>query len=75
MVKGIFQEIHHAHNFQALAHGSTIMLDAFRFRAPLGPLGTLAEKLFLICYMRRLLLERNQFIKELAERNEPASRG
>ena len=35
------------------------MFDLFSFRAPLGVLGWLAEKLILTRYMRGLLLARN----------------
>src|SRR5258708_1362029 len=67
MLKGIFQEVHHVHEFISQADESTLMTDVFRFRAPLGPLGRLAEMLFLTRYMRRLLLHRNQYIKQMAE--------
>ena len=36
------------------------MIDMFDYAAPLGPLGRLAEALFLDRYMRRLLVERQQ---------------
>jgi hypothetical protein len=43
------------------------MRDTFRFSAPLGPLGWLAERLFLGRHMRRLLIGRNRHIKTCAE--------
>jgi hypothetical protein len=43
------------------------MTDEFDFTAPLGPLGRLANPLFLTRYMRRLLLERNAYLKRVAE--------
>lgn len=46
------------------------MEDVFTFSAPLGPLGLLAEWLFLEKYMQRLLIKRNAVIKELAESGE-----
>lgn len=67
MVKGIFQEMRHVHEFVPQADGGTLMRDAFAFRAPLGLLGRLAEVLFLTRYMRRLLTRRNQYLKRLAE--------
>lgn len=43
------------------------MEDVFTFSAPLGPLGLLAEWLFLEKYMRQLLIKRNAVIKAFAE--------
>ena len=45
------------------------MMDIFTFRAPLGPLGRLAEALVLTRYMKGLLLTRNRYVKQLAEAN------
>ncbi|GLV60422.1 hypothetical protein KDH_72410 [Dictyobacter sp. S3.2.2.5] len=67
MVRGIFQEITHVHEFLPQADGSTLMRDTFIFRAPLGIFGRLAEKLFLTRYMRHLLLSRNRYLQQLAE--------
>lgn len=69
MVQGIFQEITHIHEFRSLANGSTLMRDTFTFRAPLGILGKLAEVFFLTHYMHKLLLDRNQYIQQLAEKD------
>jgi hypothetical protein len=46
------------------------MEDVFTFSAPLGPLGLLAERIFLEQYMRQLLVKRNAVIKALAEIGE-----
>lgn len=43
------------------------MTDELDFEAPLGPLGRLAEVLFLTRYMRRFLEARAAFIKARAE--------
>ena len=45
----------------------TEMRDVFRFSAPLGVLGRVAEVLVLRRYMQALLLERNAVIREIAE--------
>lgn len=45
----------------------TIMTDVFRFVAPLGPLGWLAERLFLTGYMTRFLRVRADIVKRAAE--------
>ncbi|HEY1348231.1 MAG TPA: SRPBCC family protein [Ktedonobacteraceae bacterium] len=46
MLKGVFQEMKHIHEFFP-AYGGTLLVDTFLFRAPLGPLGWLAETLVL----------------------------
>ena len=66
MVAGIFQQLHHSHEFVPQPHG-TLMIDVFTFQAPLGILGKLAEILFLTRYMRILLLSRNRYLKQVAE--------
>mgnify|MGYP001796065336 CR=1 FL=1 len=43
------------------------MLDRFEFSAPLGLLGTIAERLFLTGYMRRFIEKRNAILKRIAE--------
>ena len=66
MVQGIFQEMHHLHEFIPQPTG-TLMIDTFTFRAPLGILGKLAEMLVLTRYMKGLLLTRNSYLKHVAE--------
>ena len=43
------------------------MIDDLRFAAPFGPLGWIAERLFLAPYLTGFLVERNRVVKELAE--------
>ena len=43
------------------------MIDDLRFAAPFGPLGWIAERLFLARYLTGFLVERNRVVKELAE--------
>jgi ligand-binding SRPBCC domain-containing protein len=66
MVTGPFKSIWHEHLFEP-HEGGTKMTDTFKFCAPLGPLGSVAESLFLVRYMRRLLEGRNAHIKRVAE--------
>ena len=75
MLHGIFQSMQHDHYFRELplpsagkphAQPQTEMRDIFRFSAPLGPLGWLAERLVLRRYMRSLLQERNRIIQQVA---------
>ncbi|MBE1447111.1 SRPBCC family protein [Paenibacillus sp. OAS669] len=69
MVSGAFQRFTHVHEF--IPHESgTLMKDRFDYTSPLGPLGRLADWLFLKSYMTRFLHERNEYIKAVAERQE-----
>ncbi len=66
MVKGVFISFHHQHLFTE-ENAITKMQDVLTFKAPLGILGELAERLFLTAYLTRFLKERNQVIKSVAE--------
>lgn len=57
-VRGPFARFHHVHRFERSARG-TRMVDEIEFRAPLGPLGRLAERVALARYLPRLIAERN----------------
>ena len=72
MLKGVFQEITHLHEFVPQPPG-TLMIDLFAFHAPLGILGKLAETLFLTHYMKGLLLTRNRYLKQVAEAGTDAA--
>ena len=66
MVHGAFHSFTHRHEFRP-AEGGTLMVDEFRYRSPLGPIGVVADRLFLERYMRRLLVDRAAFLKRAAE--------
>jgi hypothetical protein len=66
MVKGAFKSMRHEHYFSPKEDG-TLMKDVFRFEAPLGNLGWIASKIFLIRYMTNFLKGRNRTLKEYAE--------
>lgn len=66
MVRGAFKAMRHTHRFAENA-GVTTMSDTFTFSAPLGPLGRIAERVFLTRYMRAFLVERNRILKAIAE--------
>jgi ligand-binding SRPBCC domain-containing protein len=66
MVRGAFRRFRHEHQFLAV-EGGTDMVDIFDYTAPLGPLGRLADGLFLRRYMTTLLRERNAYLKRAAE--------
>jgi len=66
MVRGAFARFRHEHQFLSVPEG-TDMVDIFDYTAPLGPLGRLADGLFLRRYMTALLRERNAYLKRAAE--------
>ncbi len=70
MVSGAFHSFTHVHEFQNTA-GGTLMLDEFTYKSPLGPLGWIADKLFLERYMRAFLQERACHLKQVAEEPLP----
>ncbi len=65
-VRGPFRSWWHEHRFETVA-GGTSMVDRVRYRAPLGPLGRLAERLFLHRYMTALLERRAESLRRMAE--------
>ncbi|MBL7730977.1 MAG: SRPBCC family protein [Chitinophagaceae bacterium] len=64
--EGDFKMMRHEHYFKPCDNG-TIMIDLFHFEAPYGILGNWLNSLYLNKYLRRLLEQRNRFIKETAE--------
>ncbi|HEY0020065.1 MAG TPA: SRPBCC family protein [Longimicrobium sp.] len=70
MVRGAFAWMEHDHWFDAAPDGGTVLRDEFRFAAPLGVLGRIAETLVLRRYMTRFLERRNAVIKRVAESDE-----
>jgi len=69
MVNGPFKKIYHQHLFTENS-GKTIMTDIFELEAPFGIFGKLAERVFLLNYMKRFLIIRNEFIKTTAETDQ-----
>jgi len=71
MLSGAFASMQHDHYFRSLSTSgsteATEMRDVFRFAAPLGLLGRVAEALVLRRYMQKLLRERNAVIQQIAE--------
>jgi ligand-binding SRPBCC domain-containing protein len=66
MVQGAFRSFRHEHQFNAI-DGGTEVVDIFDYTAPLGPLGRLADIIFLSRYMTGLLRDRNAYLKRAAE--------
>lgn len=69
MLEGAFHTMQHDHSFEE-EDGKTVMRDRFEFVAPLGFLGRIAERLFLVRYMRSFIVERNAVLKRTAESEE-----
>ena len=70
MLAGAFTSMQHDHFFLQLSDGVTEMRDVFRFAAPLGILGRIAEELVLRGYMTNLLRERNEAVRQVAESDQ-----
>ena len=66
MQKGTFKSLRHEHHFIKTDDG-ILMKDIFIFESPFGILGKIANYLVLKNYLKGFLIERNQFIKEMAE--------
>ena len=69
MVQGAFSGFEHDHFFDAAGDG-TFMREVFDYRAPLGPLGSLADRIFLKSYMEGFLLRRSKIVKAVAESDD-----
>ena len=65
-VRGPFARWHHEHRFEAL-DGGTLMIDVVDYRSPLGPIGSLVDRIRLERYMVGLLETRNEFLRRAAE--------
>ena len=66
MIEGDLQSFSHQHIFEEHAKG-TLMTDIIYLKAPFGLLGKIVMKTFLKNYFRKLLIERNNVIKQFAE--------
>lgn len=66
-VSGPFARWWHEHVFDDLGDGRTRMTDRVEYRSPAGPIGRLADRLVLEGYMRRLIDERNAWLKATLE--------
>ncbi|WP_077212490.1 SRPBCC family protein [Bacillus dakarensis] len=66
MVKGAFSSFTHTHQFVE-EQGGTLMIDTFEYKAPFGPVGMIADKLFLEKYMTDFIISRARELKKIAE--------
>jgi ligand-binding SRPBCC domain-containing protein len=53
-VRGPYRLWHHTHTFEADGEGGTMVRDSVRYALPLGPLGELAQRLFVARDLRRI---------------------
>lgn len=69
MVQGPFRSFRHVHEFRPSGpeRDSTMLVDTVTFESPFGPLGWLADHLFLKRYLRRFLEQRARFLKQVLE--------
>jgi ligand-binding SRPBCC domain-containing protein len=68
LTRGYFKTLRHTHLFTTESQG-TLMTDELVFRSP-GKFAPLIDQLLLKQYMRRILLKRNQHIKQVAEADQ-----
>ncbi len=66
MIKGDFKSFNHEHHFRSTNNG-TIVIDKLLFETPYGILGKMLNRVFLKSYLERLLIKRNEVIKNYAE--------
>lgn len=67
MVKGAFSSLRHVHEF-VVDGNAVVMRDTLTWRSPLGPLGVIADKLFVESHMRRFMVRKQLELKAYAER-------
>jgi ligand-binding SRPBCC domain-containing protein len=67
-VQGDFAFMKHEHYFKPAENG-TFLIDQFHFESPKGIIGRVVDRFYLTKYMTRLLEERNNVIKKVAEGN------
>ena len=65
-IMGDFKSLKHEHYFKAVQNG-TIVIDLFGFETPYGKAGMLLNKIYLNNYLKKLLEQRNDTIRQYAE--------
>ena len=66
MTKGAFKSMRHEHHFDPQPNNQTLMTDKFQYQVPYGVIGKIFNHLFLKKYMTRLLIQRNNVVKQEA---------
>jgi ligand-binding SRPBCC domain-containing protein len=68
MVDGSFASLRHVHEF--IVDGDCILMrDTLTWRSPLGPLGVIADKLFVAAHMRSFVTKKQSELKAYAEQS------
>jgi hypothetical protein len=70
MVKGSFKSFRHLHEVREIDNETVMLIDDFRYEAPLGVLGDIANILFLKRYMRNIFETRAVATKNALERDD-----
>ena len=65
-IRGPFASWRHEHRFED-RDGATLMIDVVDYRSPLGPIGSLVDRIRLERYLVGLLETRNEFLRRAAE--------
>lgn len=68
MLAGDFKSLRHEHHLKQVENG-TIMIDLFNFEVPYGKIGQFFNTIYLKRYMKKLLLQRNNHLKQAIENN------
>jgi len=66
MVRGAFHSLRHIHLFEESA-GTTAMIDILEWTAPLGFLGRMADRLFLVRHMKYFVATKQAALKRMIE--------
>ncbi len=66
-VNGPFGYWRHEHWFEQMPTGRTRMVDIVNFRSPAGLVGALVDRAVLLRYLRRLIEQRNAWLKQSLE--------
>ncbi|MEI9919285.1 MAG: SRPBCC family protein [Bacteroidota bacterium] len=70
MVKGAFKSFIHKHEVRKIDEHSVMLIDDFRYEAPFGFIGDIANFLFLKKYMQRIFEVRSIAAKNALESDE-----
>ena len=66
MVAGAFSSLRHIHDFRP--DGTVVVMrNTLTWQSPLGPLGVLADRLFLVRYLRSFMIRKQSLLKAEAE--------
>lgn len=65
--KGPFAYWHHEHRFEALSEARTRLTDTITYLPPLGPLGQIADRLFIRRQLTEMFAYRHQITRKLLE--------